>query len=253
MTEHKEHKEHSENKEHAEHSGHKHNFFTKPIILVAVIGVVVIIAIVAAIMIFAGKTSLPSCTDVQGTCRASCYSDEVKFINGKCDSSYMSCCIKTNAGTTTPTTPTEPTAPTTPEEEPEPTITGCFDSDGNNAEVLGYVQDKEGFKHGDICQDSYNVIEATCDLTGDPKYTKINCAYGCKNGACQPKEKTCFDSDYDNTFTKGYVTDLSGVTKYDVCKNSQTVTEYTCNSYGSATSRDVYCKTGCVNGKCNAE
>ncbi len=248
MTEHKDHK----NKSHKEHSEHKHNFFTKPVILAAVIGVVVIIAVVIAIVIFAGKSSLPPCADVQGICRTSCMSGETESNNAKCDSSYPSCCIKTNENTNVNTD-----VETSDQNNPNVITTdSCYDSDGNNPDVSGFVQLSSGLKHSDSCADSLSVSEVTCAADGKAVFTKIPCLYGCRLGACASKDKTCYDSDGgEDIYTKGQVIDIISAQKWDYCKNAQMVVEMVCDTDAyhkdKLLAKELICTKGCINGACN--
>ncbi len=142
-----------------------------------------------------------------------------------------------------------------------PRVSGyCYDSDGYNLNVLGYVNfsDIDGNKGflPDSCDGNY-VYENTCDsLTNRSKRSISLCSNGCEDGVCKTVSRLsfCSDSDGNNPSVRGNVTykDVRGVSGYgaDYCVGNK-LYELSCNPVSNSTSYQTQiCSNGCENGAC---
>ncbi len=89
----------------------------------------------------------------------------------------------------------------------------CFDSDkGLNYSILGFLDYRSGRKF-DYCSNNNTLVEGWCSSRGGPTFTRYNCPYGCRNGACLPQvnqTQACSDSDKGTDFfVKGSTRDLN--------------------------------------------
>lgn len=128
----------------------------------------------------------------------------------------------------------------------------CSDSDGDNAYSTGSVV-FGGQTYSDYCADIDSVYEMTCENNGVKK-RHVNCpsGYTCSAGACVLEPTRCWDSDGNNIYVDGTVTDYWGNTHSDYCDGTGYVYERVCNG-DSVQNLRQQCPSGysCDEGSCN--
>ncbi|MEK6878346.1 MAG: hypothetical protein AABY22_01995 [Nanoarchaeota archaeon] len=127
----------------------------------------------------------------------------------------------------------------------------CTDSDnGKNLFVKGTAKSASKTMQTDFCVVSSKIREYYCAGNGVGSIL-YNCLDGCSNGACNPSDKTCVDSDNGEVSNvRGKTTNLTN-SKTDDCYSSTTVYEYSCSS-GNVLTRKINCNPGeiCSGGIC---
>ncbi|MBS3105830.1 hypothetical protein J4234_06265 [Candidatus Woesearchaeota archaeon] len=124
----------------------------------------------------------------------------------------------------------------------------CFDTDeetpsninnytswGNVPSVNGYTYSYSYgsfYNYSDYCADSTRLIEHYCYNGAAITLAAIDCLYGCNNGACNPGQNSCYDSDSGyNYLFKGYAYGIQNsafVNRSDYCINQSHIIEQTC-------------------------
>ncbi len=116
----------------------------------------------------------------------------------------------------------------------------CSDTDeGREYYVKGNVGEYE-----DKCETMQGYIEYLkeyyCDVDGKIGFEYVMCP--CNDGACR-----CIDTDGNNKYVKGHITEPSGATDY--CLNDDTLIEYNCGQ-GGIEEITIFCQYGCEDGRC---
>ncbi len=116
--------------------------------------------------------------------------------------------------------------------------------------------------HLDACWGALNNLlsEGYCDANNQGQYeSKVECEFGCSQGACLSKEPKCEDTDLaDDSNVKGYATLDGGITKiYDHCSkdeglvgNDKSLTQISCDSRNRLKTSFIDCAEACSDGAC---
>ncbi|MBI3050872.1 PEGA domain-containing protein [Candidatus Woesearchaeota archaeon] len=116
--------------------------------------------------------------------------------------------------------------------------------------------------HVDACWGALNNLlsEGYCDANNQGQYeSKVECEFGCSQGACLSKEPKCEDTDpADDSNVKGYATLDGGITKiYDHCSkdeglvgNDKSLTQISCDSRNRLKTSFIDCTEACRDGAC---
>jgi len=115
----------------------------------------------------------------------------------------------------------------------------CYDSDGINYLLKGYVNKSRTVLSWDYCSNSSNLIEYICSANNISSIMK-NCTdygleYSCSDGKCVLLPSfNCTDSDGLNYFNNGYVLDSQypNFTFWDDCEDNITLWEKFCGEDG---------------------